>query len=67
MTSDRQPATVQISRKLLIATENVRAMYQTGKLTNIDRERRRLSVDINGVSEVRWTGADLSSLRLLDV
>ena len=55
--SDRHQATVRNNSKLRIGTWNVRTMYQLGKFANVEREMRRLTVDIMGVSEVRWTGA----------
>ena len=55
--SNRHQATVRNSSKLRIATWNVRTLYQLGRLENVEREMRRLTVDIMGISEVRWTGA----------
>ena len=39
-----------------IGTWNVRTMYQAGKKKNLEREMKRMNVDILGVCEVRWTG-----------
>ena len=44
-------------RDLRIATWNVRTMHSAGKLHNIEQEIRALSLDVLGVSEVRWTEA----------
>lgn len=41
---------------MLIATWNVRTLYQIGKLDNVVLEMKRLDIDILGMSEVRWTG-----------
>ena len=60
--SDRQQATVckpkngRVKSEMRLATWNVRTLHQPGKLHNMDREMRRLKVDIMGVAEVRWTG-----------
>ena len=42
---------------LNIATWNVRSLAQSGKLDNIKQEMERMSVNILGMSEMRWTGA----------
>ena len=37
-----------------IGTWNVRSMYQTGKASSIAEEMRNYSLEILGLSEVRW-------------
>ena len=39
---------------LNIGTWNVRTLYQSGKLDNATQEMNRMSIDILGLSEVRW-------------
>ena len=39
-----------------IACWNVRTLYQLGKTKQLVNEMKRYSIDICGVSEVRWTG-----------
>ena len=67
--SDRNPATVckpnnklKNSNKLKISTWNVNTLYQAGKLANVEREMRRLRVDVMGLCEVRWVGAGMVDL-----
>ena len=45
---DRQPVTVSNKEILKIATWNVRTLYQKGKLVNVQREQKRLKIDILG-------------------
>ena len=40
---------------LNIGTWNVRTLYRSGKLDNAVQEMNRMSIDILGLSEVRWT------------
>ena len=40
---------------LNIGTLNVRTLYQSGKLDNAVQEMNRMSIDMLGLSEVRWT------------
>ena len=62
--SDRNQATVCKTSKLRISTWNVNTLYQVGKLANVEKEIKRLAVDIMGVCEVRWTG--VGSMTLAD-
>lgn len=41
------------SKKVRIATWNVRSLFKAGKLANAEQEMRRLKIDILGMSEVR--------------
>ncbi|XP_033122243.1 craniofacial development protein 2-like [Anneissia japonica] len=54
---DRHHATAVNITISNISTWNVRTMYQSGKMDNILKEMRRLSINILGVCEVRWPGA----------
>ena len=56
VTSDRTQATVRVDENILIAAWNVNTLHQAGKYENLKRERRRMGLDIVGVSEARWTG-----------
>ncbi|XP_044741120.1 craniofacial development protein 2-like [Chrysoperla carnea] len=47
---------VKYKTNLQIGTWNVKTMYQSGKLSNITKEMKRLNVDILGVCETRLTG-----------
>ncbi|GFO45128.1 craniofacial development protein 2-like [Plakobranchus ocellatus] len=40
-----------------IATWNVRTLHQKGKLENVVKEMERMTLNIVGLAEVRWTGA----------
>ena len=53
---DRPQATVRVDENIKIAAWNVNTLHQAGKYENLKRERRRMGLDIIGVSEVRWTG-----------
>ena len=56
---DRHPATVVRSRKQLrIGTWNVQTMLQKGKLENVKQEMKRMKINILGLAEMRWKGAD---------
>ena len=39
-----------------VGTWNVRTMGPRGKIENVKREMRRASINILGMSEVRWKG-----------
>ena len=54
---DRHPDTKWTNQEREIGTRNVRTMYQKGKFYNIKKEMNRISVNILGISEVRWIGA----------
>ena len=56
MTSDRTRATVCMDENILITAWNVNTLHQAGKYENLKRKRRRMGLDIVGVSETRWTG-----------
>ena len=56
---DRHLATVQKSAPMKIATWNVRTLNQKGKFENVKMEMKRMKVDILGLAEVRWKGADM--------
>ena len=43
---------------LRIGNWNTQTMYQTGKTAQVLKEMQRYRLNILGVSEVRWTGAD---------
>ena len=44
--------------QLRIATWNVRMMNIAGKLENVTREMSRMSINVLGLCETRWTGED---------
>lgn len=48
-----------------IATWNVRSLYATGKLANLEAEMQRLQINILEVSEVRWPGTGKNKNRTL--
>ena len=56
---DRHPATVQKSTPMKIATWNVRTLNQKEKFENVKMEMERMKLDILGLAEVRWKGADV--------
>ncbi|GFS10280.1 craniofacial development protein 2-like [Elysia marginata] len=56
---DLHLATVQKSAPMKIATWNVRTLNQKGKFENVKMEMTRMKVDILGLAEVRWKGADM--------
>ena len=58
----RYQATVPSTRKFIIATWNVRTLYQIGRLENVEREMDRLRVDMLGLSEVRWPGVGCNQM-----
>ena len=41
---------------LMIATWNVRTMFQAGKLDNVIQEMDNINFDVLGLCETRWTG-----------
>ncbi|XKL69414.1 hypothetical protein PGB90_007183 [Kerria lacca] len=42
------------SSKLIVGTWNVRTLNEVGKLKNLKKEMERMSLDVIGISEVRW-------------
>ena len=42
-------------QKIKIGTWNVRTLFQTGKLSNVISEMRRMELNILGLAESRWT------------
>lgn len=53
-----EKAKQQKDEKMTIATWNVKTLLRPGKLTNVIMEAKRYNIDILGMSEVRWMGAD---------
>ena len=49
---DRQSTTVSNRDVSIIATWNVRALFQKGKFANVQPEMNRLRVDVLGLSEI---------------
>ena len=62
--TERHQATVSIdnnnsiSKTIRTGAWTVQTMFQQGKLENIKQEMRRIKINILGLSEVRWQGAD---------
>ena len=54
MSSDSAALKTQ-DRNLIIATWNVRTLYQAGKLDNAIQEMKKMKIDILGIAETRWT------------
>ena len=50
--SDRTQVTLRVDESIPIAAWNVNTLHQAGKYENLKRERRRMCLDIIGVSEV---------------
>ncbi|XKL65782.1 hypothetical protein PGB90_009202 [Kerria lacca] len=42
------------SSTLLVGTWNVRTLNEIGKLEHLKKEMKRMSLDVIGISEVRW-------------
>ena len=56
----RHPATVTKTNKhTKLGTWNVRTLFQSGKLENVEQEMDRIGFNILGMSETRWTGQGL--------
>ena len=47
---------ISVDSRMRMATLNVNTLYQARKLHNVEREMKRLHVDVLGVAEARWTG-----------
>ena len=54
MSSDNGALKTQ-DRNLVIATWNVRTLYQARKLDNAIQEMKMMKIDILGIAETRWT------------
>ena len=53
-----RPKTIVSTRTTtIIATWNVRTMYETGKTAQVAAEMRKFNLAILGISESRWTGS----------
>ncbi|GFS05752.1 craniofacial development protein 2-like [Elysia marginata] len=56
---DRQQATACKLRQIIrVGTWNIRTLLQKGKLDNVKMEMETLNINILGLSEVRWKGAN---------
>ena len=53
--SDTKTEVLNAKTKTRLGFRIVRAMYETGKLTQVTAEMRRYSLHVLGVSECRWT------------
>ncbi|GFS06673.1 craniofacial development protein 2-like [Elysia marginata] len=57
--SNHQQATACKLRQIIrVGTWNIRTLLQKGKLDNVKMEMERLNINILGLSEVRWKGAN---------
>lgn len=45
------------NRQIIDGTWNVRTLYQSGKLENVNREVEQDGIHILGISEDRWKGS----------
>ena len=54
ISSDSAPLKTQ-DKNLVIATWNVRTLYQAGKLDNATQEMKKMKIAILGIAEMRWT------------
>lgn len=54
--SDRREKKVK-ARSIKICIWNVRTMAKAGKIDNAIKEMERMSIDIMGISAIRWSGA----------
>ena len=50
-----QPILLSPRQHMLIATWNVRTMYEQGKTSMITMEMRRYNISVLGIAETRWT------------
>ena len=57
MSSDSVALKTQ-DRSLVIATWNVRTLYQAAKLDNAIQEMKKTKIDLLGIAEIRWTERD---------
>ncbi|GFO40094.1 endonuclease exonuclease phosphatase domain containing protein [Plakobranchus ocellatus] len=61
----RHPASarkIKTDKTSKIATWNVRTLHQKGKLENVVKDMAGMKLNILGLAEVRWTGADSMKL-----
>ena len=60
--TDCKPRLDTRRKSMKIATWNVRTLYQEGKIENVIKEMDRMSLNIVGLAETRWTGAAVAKV-----